>query len=112
MCIRDSCNRKDVLVIDIDSTFETLSCIIMASGMSKRFGSNKLITAFNGRPLFENGGVFFHQTGQSAAHLALVALLGDGDSHEQAGLREDACGQLDHAGRVAEGVAGLCVDQL
>mgnify|MGYP003243610866 FL=1 len=48
------CNRKDVLVIDIDNTFETLSCIIMASGMSKRFGSNKLITDFNGRSLFEN----------------------------------------------------------
>ena len=58
------------------------------------------------------GGVFLHQTGQSAADLALVALLGDGDSHEQAGLREDGCGQPDHAGSVAEGVAGLCADQL
>ena len=48
------CNRRDVLVIDIDKTFETLSCIIMASGMSKRFGSNKLIADFNGRSLFEN----------------------------------------------------------
>ena len=38
------CNRKDVLVIDIDSTFETLSCIIMASGMSKRFGETLAVT--------------------------------------------------------------------
>ena len=58
------------------------------------------------------GGVFFHQTGQSAADLALVALLGDGDRHEQAGQREDGCGQLDHAGSIAEGIAGLCADQL
>ena len=57
------CNRKDVLVIDIDSTFETLSCIIMASGMSKRFGSNKLITDFNGRSLFENAVSISHFAG-------------------------------------------------
>lgn len=48
------CSRDDVLIIDIDNTFETLACIIMASGMSKRFGSNKLIADFNGRTLFEN----------------------------------------------------------
>lgn len=57
------CNRKDVLVIDIDSTFETLSCIIMASGMSKRFGSNKLITDFNERSLFENAVSISHFAG-------------------------------------------------
>ena len=57
------CNRKDVLVIDIDSTFEALSCIIMASGMSKRFGSNKLITDFNGRSLFENAVSISHFAG-------------------------------------------------
>ena len=32
------------------------------------------------------GGVFFHQAGQRAADLALVALLGHSDGHEQAGL--------------------------
>lgn len=29
-----------------------LGCIIMASGMGKRFGSNKLLTDFHGKPLF------------------------------------------------------------
>ena len=58
------------------------------------------------------GGVFFHQAGQCAADLALVALLGHSDGHEQAGLREDGGRQLDHAGGVAEGVAGLGADQL
>ena len=41
------------------------------------------------------GGVFFHQAGQRAADLALVALLGHGNSHKQAGLGE-------HRGRMKE----------
>lgn len=31
-----------------------LGCIIMASGAGKRFGSNKLLANFNGKPLIEN----------------------------------------------------------
>lgn len=42
-----------------DSDFKTqtlpaIACIIMASGASHRFGSNKLLALFNGRPLLEN----------------------------------------------------------
>ena len=62
--------------------------------------------------LVAQGGVFFHQAGQRAADLALVALLGHGDCHEQAGQREDGSGQLDDAGRIAEGVAGLGRNEL
>lgn len=47
-------NRSDVLLIDIDNTFSSISCIIMASGMSKRFGTNKLLASFNNNTLFEN----------------------------------------------------------
>lgn len=47
-------SRADVLLIDIDNTFSSISCIIMASGMSKRFGTNKLLAAFNNNTLFEN----------------------------------------------------------
>lgn len=47
-------SRKDVLLIDIDTIFSNLSCIIMASGISKRFGHNKLTTDFNGKTLIEN----------------------------------------------------------
>ena len=47
-------NRSDVLLIDIDNTFSSISCIIMASGMSKRFGTNKLLAPFNNNTLFEN----------------------------------------------------------
>ena len=56
--------------------------------------------------LVAQGGVLFHQAGQRAADLALVALLGHGDGHEQAGLREHGGGQLHHTGSVAQGVAG------
>ncbi len=31
-----------------------IACIIMASGASQRFGSNKLLASFHGRPLLEN----------------------------------------------------------
>lgn len=47
-------SRSDVLLIDIDNTFSSISCIIMASGMSKRFGTNKLLATFNNNTLFEN----------------------------------------------------------
>ena len=47
-------SRADVLLIDIDNTFSSISCIIMASGMSKRFGTNKLLASFNNNTLFEN----------------------------------------------------------
>ncbi|MDD5900194.1 MAG: NTP transferase domain-containing protein [Lachnospiraceae bacterium] len=47
-------NRDDALVIDIDAPFQALACIIMASGMSKRFGSNKLLADCGGNTLFEN----------------------------------------------------------
>ena len=47
-------SRSDVLLIDIDNTFSSISCIIMASGMSKRFGTNKLLAPFHNNTLFEN----------------------------------------------------------
>lgn len=47
-------SRADVLLIDIDNIFSSISCIIMASGMSKRFGTNKLLASFNNNTLFEN----------------------------------------------------------
>ena len=58
------------------------------------------------------GGIFFHQACQCAGDLALVALLGHGNCHEQAGLGEHRRGQLDHAVCIAQGIAGLCAHQL
>ena len=47
-------SRADVLLIDIDNTFSSISCIIMAYKMKKRFGTNKLLAPFNNNTLFEN----------------------------------------------------------
>lgn len=46
--------RDDVFLIDLDHPFGNFGCIIMASGLGKRFGSNKLLADFLGRPLIQN----------------------------------------------------------
>lgn len=43
--------REDVFLYDLDRPLPTLGCILMASGMSVRFGSNKLLADFRGEPL-------------------------------------------------------------
>ena len=47
-------NRKDAFIIDLDKPYADISCIIMASGKAKRFGSNKLLEQVNGISLIEN----------------------------------------------------------
>ena len=44
--------REDVFTIDLDAPYGNLGCVIMASGMGRRFGSNKLLADFDGAPLF------------------------------------------------------------
>ena len=43
--------REDVFSIDLDEPFGSTGCVIMASGLGKRFGGNKLMADFGGRPL-------------------------------------------------------------
>lgn len=48
--------REDAYVIDLDEWYarcaaQKVGCVIMASGFSRRFSSNKLLADFNGRPL-------------------------------------------------------------
>ena len=45
------CKREDVFLIDLDAPLGDMGCIIMASGLGKRFGANKLMADFNGKPL-------------------------------------------------------------
>lgn len=47
------CGRDDVCIIDLDKPYGNLGCVIMASGEGKRFGSNKLMADFNGKPLIQ-----------------------------------------------------------
>lgn len=44
--------REDVFLIDLDKPFGNCGCVIMASGLGKRFGSNKLMADFHGEPMF------------------------------------------------------------
>lgn len=42
-------NREDALVVDLDG--HNIGCVIMASGVGRRFGSNKLLAPLKGKPL-------------------------------------------------------------
>lgn len=43
--------RQDAFVIDLDAPFGNTGCVIMASGLGRRFGGNKLMTDFHGEPM-------------------------------------------------------------
>lgn len=47
-------SRDDIFIIDTDKPFGNMGCVIMASGFGKRFGDNKLMALFKGRPIIEN----------------------------------------------------------
>ena len=49
--LQDLCSRPDVFLVDLDAPFGNTGCVIMASGMGKRFGGNKLMADFHGEPL-------------------------------------------------------------
>lgn len=46
-------SREDVYLIDMDDIHLNVGCIIMASGISKRFGENKLLVDFQGETFIE-----------------------------------------------------------
>ncbi len=45
--------REDVFVLDLDEEPAKIGCVLMASGLSSRFGSNKLLADFGGRTLLQ-----------------------------------------------------------
>ena len=49
--LKELCARNDVFLIDLDNPFGNIGCVIMASGLGKRFGENKLMANFHGQPL-------------------------------------------------------------
>ena len=44
-------SRQDIFLVDLDQPFGNTGCVIMASGLGKRFGSNKLMEDFLGEPM-------------------------------------------------------------
>jgi len=49
--LQELLTRSDVFVVDLDRPFGSLGCVIMASGMGRRFGGNKLMADFGGAPM-------------------------------------------------------------
>ena len=46
--------RQDAFVVDLDDPAPALGCVVMASGLGRRFGGNKLLADFCGAPLIAN----------------------------------------------------------
>ncbi len=44
-------HRQDVFVVDLDNPYGSAGCVIMASGLGRRFGGSKLLVPFLGKPL-------------------------------------------------------------
>lgn len=44
-------SREDAFLVDLDDPFGNIGCVIMASGMGRRFGGNKLMADFKGEAL-------------------------------------------------------------
>jgi molybdenum cofactor cytidylyltransferase len=49
--LQELCNRQDCFVVDLDAPFGNIGCVIMASGLGRRFGGNKLMADFHGQPM-------------------------------------------------------------
>ena len=44
-------HRQDVFAVDLDDPYGSAGCVIMASGLGRRFGGSKLLVPFLGKPL-------------------------------------------------------------
>ena len=44
-------HRRDVFVVDLDNPYGSAGCVIMASGLGRRFGGSKLLVPFMEKPL-------------------------------------------------------------
>ena len=51
--LEEMCHCEDVFFVDLDAPFGSLGCVIMASGLGRRFGGNKLKAEFKGKPLIQ-----------------------------------------------------------
>ena len=60
-------NREDVYLIDMDDLRLHGGCVIMASGISKRFGENKLLVDFHGEASSEKGAMAWYLDGRVQA---------------------------------------------
>ena len=48
--LRALCQRPDVFCVDLDAPYGRLGCVIIASGLGRRFGGGKLLARLHGKP--------------------------------------------------------------
>ncbi len=51
--LEELCSHHDGFLVDLDRPFGRMGCVIMASGQGRRFGGNKLLAVFGGKPLIQ-----------------------------------------------------------
>lgn len=61
--------REDACVVDLDQPFGNTGCVIMASGLGKRFGGGKLLASLGGRSLIDR---VLDATGQGFSRRVVV----------------------------------------
>lgn len=49
--LRELLQRQDVFSVDLDAPYGSAGCVLMASGLGRRFGGSKLLVPFMGKPL-------------------------------------------------------------
>ncbi len=49
--LRELLQRQDVFSVDLDNPYGSAGCVMMASGLGRRFGGSKLMVPFLGKPL-------------------------------------------------------------
>lgn len=59
-------SREDCFLLDLDDPFGSVGCVILASGLGRRFGGNKLLAPFRGAPMIQSAlratqGIFSHR---------------------------------------------------
>lgn len=64
--LQELCSHPDAFMVDLDAPYGNIGCVIMASGLGTRFGGNKLMADFRGRPLIAHvldatAGIFSHR---------------------------------------------------
>ena len=64
--VQQPCTGGDGFIVDLDAPYGKCGCVILASGLGKRFGGNKLMADFHGKPMLcrvlsATEGIFFRR---------------------------------------------------
>ena len=103
-------HRQDVFVVDLDDPYGSAGCVIMASGLGRRFGGSKLLVSFMEKPLLSwalnaTDGLFSRRVvvTRSREAAAFCAALGvETVVHDEPGRNDTVRLGLEAVGNVAQ----------